>query len=490
MLNEKKVSLIVEDVLQKVLEKQAEKKQFTSPQPLKRQDAGNKNLPDIAMEKGAFDTIDEAVESAVSAFKKFQKISIEERKVIVENMRAAAAKNAVLIAEIAVKETGLGRIDDKVNKNLLAANKTPGVEDLETRAFTGDKGLTLVEMAPYGIIGAITPTTNPSSTVINNSISMIAAGNAVVFNHHPSARRVSIKTVQVLNDAIIAAGGPENLITCVFKPTIESSQALMKHPKVRLLVVTGGPAVVKLAMTSGKKVIAAGPGNPPVVVDETADIRKAAKDIIAGASFDNNVLCIAEKEVFVVEKAAEELIRCFKNEGAYELAGKELDKVTDAIFEDKGSASTHPHMNKNFVGKDAEIIAKAAGVSVPAGTRLLFCVVPNDHPLVAAEQLMPVLPIVRVQDVKKAVDLAIEAEHGFAHTAMMHSKNIENLSAMAQRVNTSIFVKNAPSYAGLGFGGEGYTSLTIASPTGEGLTSARSFSRIRRCTLADYFRIV
>lgn len=483
MIDERRVSQIVEEALEKVINNKIEKKQaaiFTE----------NKIMPDVAMEKGAFETVDQAVENAQLAFYKFQKISLKTRNVIIENMRRAARENVVLLSETAVAETGFGKVEDKIKKNLLAIDKTPGVEDLEPKAFSGDKGLTIVEMAPYGVIGAITPTTNPTSTVINNSISMIAAGNAVAFNHHPSARRVSIKTVQILNEAIMNAGGPENLITCIFKPTIQSSQELMKHPKVRLLVVTGGPAVVKQAMTSGKKVIAAGPGNPPVVVDETADIPKAAKDIINGASFDNNVLCIAEKEVFVVEKVAEELIRNMKNQGAYELEGYQLDKVMDLIFQDKGSGCAHPVMNKNFIGKNAAVIAKAAGISLSPDTKLLFCAVDKCHPLVVAEQLMPVLPVVRVKDVKTAIDLAVDTEHGFGHTSLMHSKNIENLSMMARRVNTSIFVKNAPSYAGLGFEGEGHTSLTIASPTGEGITSARTFTRQRRCTLADYFRIV
>ncbi|MFH1453790.1 MAG: aldehyde dehydrogenase family protein [Armatimonadota bacterium] len=481
-LDEKKVSRIVEDILEKVMTR--------TPPAGAVPDAGIKIMPEVAMENGAFETVDQAVENAALAFRKFQKISLETRKKIIENMRKASRDNAVMLAETAVRETGLGRLEDKINKNLLCADKTPGVEDLESKAFSGDKGLTLTEMAPYGVIGAITPTTNPAATVINNSISMVAAGNAVVYNHHPGARKTSIKTLQILNDAIKEAGGPENLLTCVFNPTIESSQALMKHKGIRLLVVTGGPAVVKQAMGSGKKTIAAGPGNPPVVVDETADIGKAVKDIINGASFDNNIGCIAEKEVFVVEKVAEDLIRNFKNQGQYELSGKELDKVMDIIFQDKGAGCAHPVMNKNFVGKPASYIAKSAGISVPADTRLLFCVVEKDHPLVLAEQLMPVLPVVRVPDVKKAIDWAVEVEHGGRHTAVMHSKNIENLHMMACKVDASIFVKNAPSYAGLGFGGEGYTTMTIASPTGEGLTSAKTFSRLRRCTLADYFRIV
>ena len=315
------------------------------------------------------------------------------------------------------------------------------------------------------------------------AIGMIAGGNSVVFNVHPSAKKVSAHHVQLLNEAIVSAGGPENLLCAMAEPTIDSAQALMKHKNVRLLVVTGGPAVVKAAMNSGKRAIAAGPGNPPAVVDETAHLEQAAKDIVAGASFDNNIVCIVEKEVFAVAEIADTLKKHMVANGAFEVTGAAINRLEKMVVVDG-------HPNKDWVGRDAAKIAEAAGIRVPSGTRLLFAEVDPTHPFVQAELLMPVIGFVRLKNVEDCIAAAVQAEHGFGHTATMHSTNLDNLSAMARIINTSIFVKNGPSFAGLGFTGEGYTSFTIASPTGEGLTTALSFTRERRCTLKDSFRIV
>ena len=340
------------------------------------------------------------------------------------------------------------------------------------------------------MIGSITPSTNPTVTIISNSIGMIAAGNSVVFNPHPASKKVSAFLVGLLNKAIIEAGGPANLVCCAAEPTIESAKDLMAHPKIAILVVTGGPAVVRVAMNSGKKVIAAGPGNPPCVVDETADIAKAGKDIVDGAGFDNNVICICEKEIIVVASVADRLKEEMKKNGAYELNEDQIKKITQLVIAEPGGPGIEGAANKTFVGKNADFIAKQIGLTVPPETRLLLCEVNRKHPLIWTEQLMPVMPLVRVKDVDAAIDLAVECEHGFRHTAIMHSLNIAKLSKMAKAMNCSIFIKNGPSYAGLGHGGAGFASFTIASPTGEGVTRARTFTRERRCTIVDYFRII
>jgi acyl-CoA reductase-like NAD-dependent aldehyde dehydrogenase len=389
-----------------------------------------------------------------------------------------------------VAETGLGNVRDKQVKNALAAQKTPGVEDVGPSAFSDEHGLTLTERAPYGVIGAITPVTNPIATITSNSIGMIAAGNAVVFNVHPNARRISNRLVVLLNEAIRGVGGPQNVLCAVAEPTIESAGALMRAPGVSILVVTGGPGVVKAAMASGKRAICAGPGNPPCVVDATADVVKAGRDIVAGASFDNNVVCICEKEVLAVESIADRLKQEMRASGAFELSGPQIDAVTRLVIPNPRGPRAESAPNKDMVGKDAAVIARAAGIDVPAGTKLLLMEVGRDHPLVWSEQLMPVLPLVRMKSVDEAIDLGVEVEHGFRHTAMIHSYDIEKLSRMAKVMNCSLFVKNGPCYAGLGQGGAGYTSFTIASPTGEGITRARTFTRERRCTLVDYFRII
>lgn len=439
---------------------------------------------------GVFSNIHEAIKAAGLAFKELNQLTVETRKTIIANIRKTSIDNNETISRMAYEETGFGRWEDKVIKNELGIIKTPGVEDVVSESYSDDNGLTLVERAPYGVIGSITPSTNPVVTIISNCIGMIAGGNAVVFNPHPSAKKVSARLISLLNGAITEAGGPANLVTCIDEPTIDSAKDLMSHPDIAILVVTGGPAVVRVAMNSGKKVIAAGPGNPPCVVDETADLAKAGRDIVNGASFDNNVICICEKEIIVVASVADRLKEELKKNGAFELNKSQIDRLSEIIICDPGGPGKEGGPEKKYIGKNADLIAREIGLDVPENTRLLLCEVGREHPLLWTEQLMPVMPLVRVPDVDAAIDLAVECEHGFRHTAIMHSLNIAKLSKMAKAINCSIFIKNGPSYAGLGHGGAGFASFTIASPTGEGVTRARTFTRERRCTLVDYFRIV
>ena len=434
-----------------------------------------------------FDTVDEAVARASEAQRYLAGMTLEDRGRIIEAMRGAARKNARTLAELARQETGYGHVEHKVLKNLLAADKTPGVEDLRTQAWSGDHGLTLVEMAPFGVIGSITPSTNPPSTVINNAISMIAAGNAVVFNPHPAAKKVSQEAMRILNEAIVSAGGPSGLIATVREPTLETGTALMTHRAVPLLSITGGEPVVRAAMKTGKKVIAAGPGNPPVIVDDTAILEEAAKNIVDGASFDNNVLCVAEKEVFAFDSIADRLMAEMVRHGAFLIRGDDIAKVLATTLVNKDGKHV---INRNYVGRDAALILRDAGVAFTGNPRLVIAEVDPYHPFIMTEMLMPVLGIARVKDIDDAVAHAVRAEQGCQHSALIHSTNVKNMSLAARSLNTTIFVKNAPSYAGLGFNGEGYATLTIATPTGEGLTAAHSFTRARRCVLHGDFRIV
>ncbi len=445
-----------------------------------------------ASHTGVFDTMDEAVAAARAAYEALDSMPIAVRDGIIQNMRTAALERAQQTARMAVDETGLGRVEHKLIKNRLAILRTPGTEILKTEAVSGDNGLTITERAPYGVIGSITPCTNPTATIISNSIGMIAGGNSVVINAHPTAKEVTLFNVRYLNEAIIEAGGPPNLISTVAKPTIATANELMKHPGIALLVVTGGPAVVKVAMGSGKKVIAAGPGNPPAVVDETADLGMAAKHIVDGASFDNNIVCVLEKEIIAVDSIADELLKRLEENGAYILNRHQVRRLEKIVIDKlpTGDPDDHGMVNKNWIGKDAELILKEIDVHPRRDVRLIVADLPKEHPFVQMELLMPLIGLVRVKDVDEAIATAQEVEHGFRHTATMHSRNIENLSKMARVINTSIFVKNGPSTAGLGFHGEGYTSFTIASPTGEGITNARHFTRERRCTLKDSFRII
>lgn len=457
--------------------------------PAKVQESGSGNAK--ALGPGIFPDVNSAVTAAQKAFKELSQMPLSKREEIIAAIRRKMVEHTEELSRMANEETGLGRYEDKILKNQLVIHKTPGTEILQpAKAFSGDRGLMLLELAPYGVIGAITPVTNPTSTIICNTIGMVAAGNAVVFNTHPSAKKVSGYNVVLLNQAITGVGGPANLVTAVAEPTVESAGQLMKHPGIRLLVVTGGGAVVKAAMTSGKRAICAGPGNPPAVVDETADIAQAAKNIVMGASFDNGIICVLEKEVFVVASVADRLMDEMKKNNAVQLNRMQMEALEKVIFTEQHGPRQHAVVDKDCVGKNIQYILAKIGMNVDPKIRLAIAEVDENHPLVWTEQMMPVMPIVRVSDANRAIDLAVEAEHGYGHTATMHSKNLDNLSRMARVINCSIFVKNGPSVAGLSFGGEGYTSFSIASPTGEGLTTARSFSRERRCTIVDSFRIV
>ena len=434
---------------------------------------------------GIFNSVDQAVECAVQAQKRLVSMSLESRHKVIDAIRQAALVNNEELCRLAVEETGLGRVEDKFKENELCAKYTPGPEDLTQRAFSGDDGLTLLEHAPVGVIGALTPVTNSTGTLINNTISMVSAGNAVVYNCHPSAKLTTQKVIRLFNKAITQAGAPEGLVNAIAEPTLETANELMSHPKVNMLVATGGPHVVKAVLSSGKKAIGAGAGNPPALVDETAIIRKAAEDIVAGHSINNNIFCISEKEVVVVDEVAGSLLKFMGETGkAKILTPDETAKVEKAIFKEDGS------LNPSCIGKNIQKILQKAGIDCGENLRCAVFEAAKDHPLVWKEQMMPVLPVVRVKDVWEGIELAVELEQGNRHTATMHSTNVAHLTAFARAVQTTIFVKNGPSYAGLGLGGEGYPSFTIAGPTGEGITTAKNFTRERRCTLVEGFRII
>jgi acyl-CoA reductase-like NAD-dependent aldehyde dehydrogenase len=448
------------------------------------------DVPEAELGEGLFATIDEAVEAARRAFEEYQALGPDGRSAIVSSIRRSMLEHARSLGEMAWEETGIGRAEDKLRKNILVATRTPGPEDLEPIIETGEDGMMLTEMAPLGLVASISPTTNPTATIINNTIAILSGGNAVVFNVHPNAKRVSAENIRLLNRAVMAAGGPPDLVTAIPEPTVETAQALMHHPEVAVILVTGGPGVVREALKTDKRAVAAGPGNPPVVVDETANVDAAARDIVAGASFDNNVICIDEKEVIAVRSVADELLRAMGRHGAHLLKEHELRKVERVIFSSMGPPSKPGIVNPAWIGKDAAAIAAAAGVEVDGDPRLLVAEVPAEHNLVWTEQMMPVMPVVRVGDVDAAIDLAIRAEHGFRHTASIHSTNVSTITRMARSINVSIFIANGPNYAGLGEGGEGFTSFSIASPTGDGMTRPLTFTRERRIAVVGALRII
>lgn len=428
---------------------------------------------------GVFATMEEAVEAAAKAQTYVHKMSMDQREKIITEIRKRTKENAEILAHMAVQETGMGNVPHKILKHHLVAEKTPGTEDITTTAWSGDRGLTLVEMGPFGVIGAITPCTNPSETVICNTIGMVAGGNTVVFNPHPAAIKTSIFAVNMINEASLAAGGPNNIACTVAKPTMETSNVMMKHPAIQLIAATGGPGVVTAVLSSGRRGIGAGAGNPPALVDTTADIRKAAEDIVNGCTFDNNLPCIAEKEVVALDSIADELIHYMTSEqGCYLANAKEQEQLLATVLKDG-------RLNRHCVGRDAKTLLGMIGVQVPDTIRCIIFEGEKEHPLIAEELMMPILGIVRATDFDDAARKAVWLEHGNRHSAHIHSKNVDNITKYAQAIDTAILVKNGPSYAALGFGGEGFCTFTIASRTGEGLTSASSFVKKRRCVMTD-----
>lgn len=431
---------------------------------------------------GVFEDMNDAIRASKKAQKEIRALSMDSRERIISNIRKKTIEHAETMARMGVEETQMGNVGDKILKHKLVAEKTPGTEDIVTTAWSGDRGLTLIEMGPFGVIGAITPSTNPSETVICNSIGMIAGGNSVVFSPHPGAAKVSNFAVDLVNRASVEAGGPNNLAVSVVKPTMETSNIMIKHKDIPLIVATGGPGVVTTVLSSGKRGIGAGAGNPPVLVDETADIKKAAQDIINGCTFDNNLPCIAEKEIVAVEKIVDELTYYLIENGGFVISREDQNRLIATVFKDG-------KLNRNCVGRDARTLLSMIGIDAPANTRCIIFEGEKENPLIAEELMMPILGIVRAKDIDDAIEKAVWLEHGNRHSAHMHSKNVDNLTKFGQAIDTAIFVKNAPSYAALGFGGEGFCTFTIASRTGEGLTSARTFTKQRRCVMSDSFCI-
>ena len=440
---------------------------------------------------GVYQDANDACAAAHEAFLQLREKGVEARRQIVDIVKGMADAKAVEWGRIELEETQIGRPDHKVEK-LQIIKLVPGVEWIRPDGLSGDHGITLEEYTPFGVIGAITPMTHSIPTLSGNIVNMVAAGNAVVFNAHPSAARCAAVAVRAYNEAIYREVGIENIACIVEQPSLDSFKAICSHEAVRLLCVTGGPAVVKAAMQTGKRAICAGPGNPPVLVDDTACMKRAAQAIVKGAAYDNNLLCIGEKEVFVLDSMADKLMAAMEQSGALRLDGSQLDRLTREAFtfkEGQGGGCAEPSVNKAFIGKDVDVLARAAGVNLPSGTQLLFAETDAQHPFVIEEQMMPFLPIVRVKSVEEGIAAAKVAEHDYKHTAIIHSHNVEHMTAMGRALDTTLFVKNGPCMAGLGLGGEGYLSYSIATPTGEGVTNPKTFTRVRRCVMVDNLRI-
>ncbi|MGA2633481.1 MAG: aldehyde dehydrogenase [Terracidiphilus sp.] len=440
---------------------------------------------------GVFATVDEAVNAAYEAQKKIAAMTLEDRGRIIQIICRICNDRREELGRMELDETKVGRLDHKILK-LTNMRFVLGVDALHTEARSNQSGMCIIEHAPWGVIGMMLPVTHSVPTMASNAINIVAAGNTAVFGPHPSGAKVAQYALQLWNREIERELGVANVFTTAIDPTIENAEQIFNHPKIALICVTGGAAVAKAAAKSGKRVIAGGPGNPPVVVDETADLDRAARCIIDGAAFDNNLLCIGEKEIFVVASVADQFIDAMRRAGAFQLEAPAIERLSQAAFtfDGGGKGCGRAHVKKEFVGKDVAVLASAAGVRVPANTQLLFGETNEDHPFVVEEQMMPFIPVVRVRDVDAAIRAAVKAEHGYRHTAIIHTQNAETATRMARALNTTLFIQNAASPASLGVGGPGYFSHTIATPTGEGITTPLTFTRERQMTIGDALRII
>jgi aldehyde dehydrogenase len=435
---------------------------------------------------GVFTCANEAVAAAREAFEQLSERTVADRKRIIDHIRRISIDQCVELGTMEMEETKIGRLEHKIEKLRTLGERTPGVEFLRSEVFSGDHGLAVIEHAPFGVIGAITPVTHSLPTITGNAINMLAGGNTVVVNPHPSGKRVATEGVRRFNEAIHRDLGFDNLICVIAEPTLESADIIFHHRDVRLICVTGGPAVARAALNSGKRAVVAGPGNPPVVVDETADLERAARSIIQGGGYDNNLLCIAEKQVFVVASVFDKLMAAMERAGAVRLNDREIERLTSAAIVKVGEGEhRHDAPAKEYLGQNAAVLAKAAGRSVPEKTELLFGETDESNPFVPVEQMMPFLPFVRCRNVDEAIAKARDSEHGFRHTSIIHSNNVRNMTKMGRALDTTLFVKNGPCMASLGLGGEGYLSFSIAGPTGEGVTTPLTFTRERRCSMID-----
>ena len=402
---------------------------------------------------GIFSDVESAVAASVAAQRTFERRGLEDRRKALACIRKICLERADELGREEMEETKIGKLPHKIEKLKLIADRIPGVEFLKTDVFSGENGITLQEYAPFGVIGAITPVTHSLPTLACNAINMLASGNSLIVNAHPSGVKIACKGVKLFNQAIRAAIGIDNLITIIDKPTLETAQAIFDHR------------------------------------DETADIDNAARCIIAGAAYDNNLLCIGEKEVFAVAAIFEELMEAMSRHKAVRLNAAQVDALTKIAFspsEDK----KYMVPTKEFIGQDAAFLAAKIGLSIPLDTELLYGETDESNPFVPTEQMMTFVPFVKTRDVDSAIELAKKHEHGYKHTSIIHSRNVETITRMGREMDTTLFIQNGASVAGLGIGGEGYVSFSIATPTGEGITTPLTFTRQRRSTTVGSMRVI
>ena len=380
----------------------------------------------------------------------FAGYSDEQVDKILRNMVRAAEEQAVALAEMAVEDTGFGRVEDKAYKNHMASSMVYDyIKDMKCGGvLREDPVRKLTEVAdPMGLIMGIIPSTNPTSTVIYKSMIALKARNAIVFSPHPSALRCTLKAAALMREAAAAAGAPENIIGCQSIPTAAATNELMKCGEVALIIATGGPGMVKAAYSAGKPALGVGAGNSPAYIERTADVRRAVMDIIASKTFDNGTICASEQSVICEACNREHVMAEFRKQGGYFMTEEETKKVCGLLFKN-GSA-----MSAAFVGRSPQVIAGAVGIRIPEGTRVLLGEqegVGPGYPL-SYEKLTTVLGFYTVQDWHEACDLSIRLlQNGIGHTMNIHTENPEIVREFSRKPASRILVNTGGTQGGTG----------------------------------------
>jgi len=394
--------------------------------------------------------LEELIQQVKKAQQQFANYSQEQVDLIFKKAALAANNARIPLAKMAVQETGMGVIEDKVIKNHFASeiiynkykhSKTCGI-------IEEDKSFGLQKIAePVGILAGIVPTTNPTSTAIFKALIALKTRNGIIFSPHPRAKDCTIAAAKIVLEAAVKAGAPAGIIGWIDQPSVELSQALMQHPCINLILATGGPGMVKAAYSSGRPSLGVGAGNTPALIDETAHIKMAVSSIILSKTFDNGMICASEQSVIVVDSIYEEVRQEFIDRGAYLLSPEEREKVTEILLKDG-------HINPDIVGQSVEKLAAIAGIYVPEDTRLLIGEVENiglEEPF-SYEKLSPILAMYRAKDfedgVKKAEKLVLFAGRG--HTAVLYTSpsNREHIKRFEDNVETARVLINTPSSQG------------------------------------------
>jgi acetaldehyde dehydrogenase (acetylating) len=420
----------------------------------------------------------EAVESAHLASFTVAKFDQDRIDRICEAMAKVALAEAARLGRMAHQETGFGKPEDKYEKNRFAAEDVWNFfKNLKTVGVISDKGSVVEIASPRGVVAAIIPSTNPTSTAIFKIIIAIKSRNTIVLSPHPSAVRCIAETTRVMKEVAIKEGLPPDAIHCLTNPTIEGTEALMKHKQTKVILATGGLGLVRAAYSSGKPAFGVGPGNVPVYIEKTADIEKAVSDILTGTCFDNGTICASEQSVVVDASIAKQVREEFKRQGAHFLNEDEAEKVAKVLVTEQRT------LNPKIVGKSAEYIANLAGISIPPNVRCLIADcggVGRDYPW-SIEKLSPTLAFFVVENFEKAALRCLEVLNfgGMGHTVGIHTRDRNTAIAFAELMPAARICTNTPTTLGaIGFSTDLPPSMTLGCGSWGGNVTSDNISPI------------